>query len=62
MEILSDSKKQKILEQFSVGDDQIPRIKSNDASVIALGAKEGDMIQIYRKDPTGKYFYYRIVV
>lgn len=62
MEIISDSNKKKVLEEIGFGEDQLPKILHTDPSSVALGAKIGDLIRIHRKDPTGKYFYYRIVV
>ena len=63
MEVLSESQKQKIKEEYSITEDgQFPKIKSTDPAVSALGANPGDLIKIHRKEHTGKVVYYRIVV
>lgn len=62
MEILSDSQKKKVLEEYSVTEDRLPKMKHTDPVAVALEAEVGDIIKITRKDPTGKYFYYRLVV
>ena len=40
----------------------LPHISKDDATVAALGAKEGDVLKIDRDEPTGKSTYYRLVV
>lgn len=62
MEIVSDSQKKKILEEFGVEEEYIPKMHHTDPASIALSAKVGDLIKIHRKDPTAKYVYYRIIV
>jgi len=62
MQVLSEPQKQKMFETYSISGVNLPKILHTDQSVIALGAKEGDVIKINRVDATGKYEYYRIVV
>ena len=62
-EILSPEEKQKLLDKFNISEKQLPKIKSTDPAVIALGAKKGDVIKITRKSPVaGESYYYRLVV
>lgn len=63
MEIVSENVKKQILEKYDLEDfEQLPKFKSDDPSVRALGAKPGDVVKIYREDATGKYVAYRYVV
>ena len=62
MEIIKEDAKKRILEKYSITQEQLPRFKSNDPAVKKLEAKPGDIIKIEREDATGKYNVYRIVV
>lgn len=62
-EILPPEKAETLLEKYHIKAHQLPRIKANDAAIIAIGAKAGNIIKITRKSPTaGKYIAYRHVV
>jgi len=60
---LSDSEKQKILDQYNVTINELPSILITDAALLKLKVKVGDIIKIERKSPTsGKSIFYRGVV
>jgi len=60
--ILSEEEAKKVLEDMKVHAEQLPRIRSDDPVVKAIGAKEGDILKIVRESPTaGKFVTYRIV-
>ena len=61
MEILSESEKSRILKKYDITTEQLPKMRSVDPAVVALGANEGDVIKIERIDKTGKYFIYKVV-
>lgn len=62
MEVMKEEEKQRILEEFGIDTGLLPRMNSDDPAAEALGAKEGDIVRIKRKDETGEYYYYRLVV
>jgi len=63
MEIVNEKMKSQILEKYRLSSfEQLPKFKSTDPAVKALGAKPGDLIKIYREDMTGKYIAYRYVL
>lgn len=62
-EILSAEKAKELLEKYHIEPHQLPRIKTSDVAVIAIGAKPGNIIKITRESPTaGKHVAYRLVV
>ncbi|UCG37653.1 MAG: DNA-directed RNA polymerase subunit H [Candidatus Bathyarchaeota archaeon] len=62
-EILPLEEREKLLAEYRVQPYQLPRIKSSDPAVKAIGAKAGDIVKISRKsDTAGKYTAYRYVV
>lgn len=62
MKVLSHSETEKVLKQYSISKDQLAKVKSSDPAIVALKANVGDVISIQRKDETGTYPGYRIVV
>ncbi len=63
MKIVQGSHVNSVLEKYGIDStSQLPQIKSGDPEVVALGAKEGDVIKIERVEPTGKCTYYRVVI
>ncbi len=61
-EILSESEKNKLFEQYRITIKEMPRIQADDPAIVHLKAKPGDMIKITRKSPTaGTVYYYRVV-
>lgn len=62
-EILPPDEREKLLAQYRVQPYQLPIIKTSDPAVIAIGAKTGDIVKIFRDSATaGKYVSYRYVV
>jgi DNA-directed RNA polymerase subunit H len=61
-EILAKSKHEEMLTSLGVDVQKLPKIKLQDPQVKLLGAKEGDIVKITRKDPTKENIYYRLVV
>ena len=62
MEIMKKEEVEKLLEELNAELHQLPKMLVSDPAAVALKAKVGDVIKIYRKDPTGEYLYYRVVV
>lgn len=62
-EVLSAEEKGKILEQYRISEEEIPRIKKGDPGLDGLSANSGDLIKITRKSATANQaVYYRLVV
>ncbi len=62
-EILPTEEREKLLRQYRVQPYQLPRIKTSDPVVKAIGARTGDIVKIIRDSSTaGKYTAYRYVV
>lgn len=62
-EILSPDEREKLLGEYKVQPYQLPRIRTSDPAVKAIGARAGDIVKIIRKsDTAGKYLAYRYVV
>lgn len=62
MKILSDSEKKKVLKEFSIEENQLPKMLATDPAVQALKADVGDVIAIYREDLTSKYTAYKLII
>ena len=62
-EVLSEEEAKKILEKYKVSEDELPRIKKEDAALTDMTCKVGSIIKITRKSITAdKAVYYRVVV
>ena len=62
-ELLSPEESQKILDEYNVTRDQLPKIVLNDPAIKHLEAGVGDIIRIIRlSEIVGKSIYYRVVV
>jgi len=62
-EIVPDSEVPSILKMYNLENkSHLPKILSDDAVIKEIGAKIGNVIRIYRKEPTGDCLYYRVVV
>ncbi len=62
-EILPPDEREKLLAKYRVHPYQLPRIKTSDPAVKAIGAKAGDIVKIIRDSTAaGKYVAYRYVV
>ncbi len=62
-EILYEDEVNKILSEYTIEKEQLPKIRISDPAAIAIKAKVGDVIRIIRQSPTaGKSFFYRYVI
>lgn len=62
-EVLSEEEAKKILEKYKVSEDELPRIKKEDAALTDMTCRVGSIIKITRKSITAdKAVYYRVVV
>ena len=62
-EILSDTDKSGVLQQYHVTPDLLPHILVTDPAVLEIKAKPGDVLRITRDSETaGESIYYRVVV
>lgn len=62
-EILPPDEREKLLDKYRVQPYQLPRIRTSDPAVKAIGAKTGDVVKIIRNSATaGKCVVYRYVV
>ena len=60
---LSESDKKKILAYYHVTEKELPKIYKDDAALMRLNLKEGDVIKIERDSQTaGGSIFYRVVV
>ena len=62
MEVMKKSEVEKLLKEYDISLEDLPVFLKDDPSVVALGAKPGDVVRIHREDLTGSYFYYRRVI
>ncbi len=62
MRVLTDKESKKILEKYNIDKSDLPRMYPTDPEAVALKAKPNDIIEITRKDITGTYKSYRIVL
>jgi DNA-directed RNA polymerase subunit H len=60
--VLSEEEKQKVLSKYNADLSSFPAIFLSDPALVGLNVKPGDMILIKRKDFTGEYDYYRVVI
>lgn len=61
-ELLSASEAKKVMKKFDTHIEKFAKISESDPQAKKLGAKPGNLIAVHRKDPTGSYTYYRLVV
>ena len=62
-EVINTREASKLLEEYHIEVERLPRITTNDPMVKALNAKAGDIIKITRNSETaGVTLYYRYVV
>ena len=62
LKILNKNETETFYKENNASPDLVPKIFSTDPAVVAMKAKIGDLIRIKRKDYTGIYTYYRVVV
>ena len=51
-EVLSQKEVEKVLKEFEITPDQLPKILVHDPCVKLIGAKVGDIVKIERESPT----------
>jgi DNA-directed RNA polymerase subunit H (RpoH/RPB5) len=61
-EILSESEAKKVSKGLNTQIKKFPKIWKDDAQIVKKNPVAGQLVAIHRKDPTGKYTYYRVVV
>jgi DNA-directed RNA polymerase subunit H len=61
--ILSEDESAKLLKQFEIKPEQLPKILSNDPVILSIGAKSGQIVKVVRNSQTAKFATaYRIVI
>ncbi len=61
-ELMSDKEVAELFKKLGLSIENLPKIFDTDTQAVKLGAKEGQVIRIYRKDDKNEYEYYRRVV
>jgi DNA-directed RNA polymerase subunit H len=62
-EILEENDLTKILAEYKIEKEQMPKIRVSDPAAVAIKAKVGDVVRIIRDSPTaGKAIFYRLVI
>lgn len=62
-EILDDDEVKKILSEYTIEKEQLPKIHISDPAAVSIKAKVGDVVRVTRESPTaGKSFFYRMVI
>ena len=62
-EIIGEDEVAELLEKYAIDKEQLPKIRYDDAIVVEIGAKMGDVIKITRKSQTAdESAYYRLVI
>lgn len=60
--VLNDSEAKRVLKELDVHPEQLPKIKTTDPVVKAIGAKRRDIVKIIRRSATAEEFItYRLV-
>ncbi|MCZ7385618.1 MAG: DNA-directed RNA polymerase subunit H [Candidatus Methanoperedens sp.] len=62
-EILNEEDLNKVLSEYKVDKEQLPKIRISDPSAVSVKAKVGDVVRITRESQTaGKSYFYRLVI
>ncbi|MCZ7405366.1 MAG: DNA-directed RNA polymerase subunit H [Candidatus Methanoperedens sp.] len=62
-EILNEEDLNKVLSEYKVDKEQLPKIRISDPSTVSVKAKVGDVVRITRDSQTaGKSYFYRLVI
>ena len=62
-EILDETEVKKILSEYDIEKEQLPKIRVSDPAATAINAKVGEVIRIIRESPTAdKAIFYRMVI
>lgn len=61
--IIDQKEREKLFEKYGITEKHLPRIRVSDTTIMAIGGKEGDIVEITRKNPfAGETKYYRVVI
>ncbi|MDP8012682.1 MAG: DNA-directed RNA polymerase subunit H [Nanoarchaeota archaeon] len=61
--VMTDQEVESLLSKYKISKKDLPKIKSTDPAVVAIGAQEGQVLEITRKSRTaGESYYYRLIV
>jgi len=60
--VLSESEAKKVSKRFKTPLEKFPKMLETDPQAVKIGAKIGQLVEISRRDPTGDYLYYRLVM
>ena len=58
--VLDEKEKKAILVKYRIKEGNLPKILMVDPVAIELKLKDGDVVEIRRKDPPGEYLSYRV--
>ncbi len=62
-EIVDENDLEKILIEYNIEKEQMPKIRESDPAARAIQCKVGDVVRITRESPTaGKAIFYRLVI
>lgn len=62
-EILNEEDINKILTEYKIEKEQLPKIRISDPAAVSIKAKVGDVVRVTRESPTaGKSYFYRLVI
>jgi DNA-directed RNA polymerase subunit H len=62
-EIVDENELSKILAEYNIEKEQMPKIRVSDPAAVAIKAKIGDVVQVTRDSSTaGKSLFYRLVI
>ena len=62
-EILDENEVEKVLKEYNIEKEQLPKIYVSDPAAVSIKAEVGNVIRITRQSPTaGKSVFYRMVI
>ncbi len=62
-EIINEEELKKILAEYEIEKEQMPKIRVLDPAAVSIKAKVGDVVRVTRDSPTaGKAVFYRLVI
>lgn len=61
--LLSENETAKVLKEYDIVKEQLPKIKSTDPVAVEIGAEVGDVIKVIRESQTaGEGLFFRLVI
>lgn len=61
--LMSENEINKVMKEYGVDKEQLPKIKISDPVIVEIGAEIGDVIKVIRDSPTaGEAVVYRLVI